>query len=68
MGALSSNERKALDDIFLSIDTKNNRDYIIKHIVFFIHLFTKHTKSWTKSTKITKFINFFYKKKKTLSK
>ena len=68
MGALTSNERKGLEDVFLSINTKKNQFNIFKHSFIFLNISLKHAKIGVKNTKIYKLSTIFYKKKKTLSK
>lgn len=68
MGALTSEERKALDDIFLSINTTNTHRNIIKHGISFFNKSYKHAKTGAKKSKIYKFMLIFYKKKNNLSK
>ncbi len=68
MGTLSSKERQALDDIFLSISTKNSHYNIIQHTIFPIMKLFKVAKIGAKKSKFNQFILIFFKKKKSLSK
>jgi len=68
MGVLTSKERKGLEDVFLSINTKKNQFNIFKHGFDFLNISLKHAKVGVKNTKIYKLSTIFYKKKKTLSK
>jgi len=77
MGTLTKNERDGLDDVFLSIHTREEKYKKIKEISIlimshyssqnFIKLF-KQAKYGLKETKISKFLKQNYKKKKNLSK
>ncbi len=68
MGALSSKERQALDDIFLSISTSNKHNNIIQHAIILFTKLLKVAKAGVKKSKFYKFILIFTKKKKSLSK
>ena len=68
MGALTSKERQALDDIFLSINTTNTHGNILKHIVSSLVKTSKVAKIGAKKSKFYKFMFIFYKKKNNLSK
>ena len=68
MGALTSKERKALDDIFLSINTTNTHYNIIKHSINFFNKSVKQAKTGAKKNKFYKFMLIFYKKKNNLRK
>ena len=68
MGALTSKERKALDDIFLSINRTNSHYHIIKHNIIIFNKWLNHAKVGAKKSKFHKFILVFAKKKNSLSK
>ncbi len=68
MGALTSNERKALDEIFLSINTTNTHHNVIKHSIVIFNKLVKQAKTGLKKTKFYKFMLVFDKKKNNLSK
>ena len=68
MGALTSKERKALDDIFLSINRTNSHYNIIKHSGSIFNKWLKHAKTGAKKSKFYKFMLIFNEKKKSLSK
>lgn len=65
MGVLSSNERKGLEDVFMSIDV-NKKKY--KPLKFFISDLHKVAKHGLKETNLTTFSYYLFKKKKNLSK
>ena len=68
MGALTSKERKALDDIFLSINRSNSLYHIIKHNIIIFNKWLKHAKVGAKKSKFYRFLLVFTKKKNSLSK
>ena len=68
MGMLTSKERDALEDVFLSIHSKKSLFNILKQVATFLHNSSKQAKMGAKIDKIHKFIHIFYKKKKNLSK
>jgi len=68
MGALTSKERKALDDIFLSINTTNSHHNIIKHTITLFNKLSKQAKTGLKKTRFYKFLLIYTKKKNSLSK
>ena len=68
MGALTSKEREALDDIFLSINRTNTHHNIIKHSIVIFHRWLKVAKIGLKNTNFYKFLLIFTKKKNNLSK
>ncbi|MDX9757427.1 MAG: hypothetical protein RBT52_08025 [Sulfurimonas sp.] len=77
MSALTKQERDALEEVFLSIHTKNNRYEKIKEIPSFIitadisvalSKLLKRAKFGLRKRKISQFFSFFDKKKKFLSK
>jgi len=68
MGALTSKERQALEDIFLSINTTNSHKNNIKHTIVFLNKSFKQAKIGAKKTKFYKFMFIFFKKKNNLSK
>ena len=68
MGALTSKERKALDDIFLSINTTNTHHNIIKHTIVLFNKLFKQAKVGLKKTEFYKFLLIYTKKKNSLSK
>ena len=68
MGALTSKERKALDDIFLSINGTNTHYHIIQHTIIIFNKWLNRAKVGVKNSKFYKFILVFTKKKNNLSK
>jgi hypothetical protein len=77
MGALTKKERDGLDDVFLSIHTREEKYQKIKEISTLIithyssqnfSKLLKQAKYGLKETKISKFLKQYYKKKKNLSK
>ncbi len=68
MGRLSSKERQALDDIFLSIHRRNRDDNIIQHTIVPFMKLLKVAKIGAKKSNFYQFILIFSKKKKSLSK
>ena len=68
MGTLTTNERDALEDVFLSIQSKKNTFNIFKHSGYFISNSFKVAKTGVKNAKFDKFVRCFNKKKKNLSK
>ena len=68
MGVLTTNERDALEDVFLSIHSKKKTSSIIKQSGKNVLNSFKVAKTGVKNTKFYKFIRIFYKKKKNLSK
>ena len=68
MGMLTSNERDALEDVFMSIHSKKSLVNIIKQYIHLLKNFTKVAKLGTKIDKFNKFLHIFLKKKKNLSK
>lgn len=68
MGMLTREERDALEDVFMSIHSKNSINNIIKHYSDILKKSSKHAKLGTKMEKIYKFVHIFIKKKKNLSK
>ncbi len=68
MDTLTTNERDALEDVFLSIESKKNSFNIFKHSSYNLTDSLKVAKVGDKNTKLSKFLQFFYKKKKKLSK
>ena len=67
MGTLTSKERQALDDIFLSINSTNTHRNIIKHSMTLFNKSYKQAKIGAKKNKFYKFMLIFYKKKNNLS-
>jgi hypothetical protein len=65
MSVLSSKEREALDDVFLSIHVNKSKYSILKKVI--INLL-KSAKHGLKETKAFIFLNNLIKKKKNLSK
>ncbi|MCF6330801.1 MAG: hypothetical protein L3I99_04565 [Sulfurimonas sp.] len=68
MDTLTTNERDALEDVFLSIESNENSFNIFKQNGYHITDSLKVAKTGDKNTKISKFMQFFNKKKKNLSK
>ncbi len=68
MGTLTTNERDALEDVFLSIQPEKNSCNIFKNNNNYITNSFKVAKTGIKKAKFYKFICFFNKKKKNLSK
>jgi hypothetical protein len=77
MGALTKQERDALEEVFLSIHTKSSRYEKIKELSSFVitadisialSKLLKRAKFGLKKRKTSQFFSFFDKKKKFLSK
>ena len=68
MGMLTSNERDALEDVFMSIHSKKSVFNIFKHYNDLLQKSIKCAKLGTKIDKFYKFLHIFMKKKKSLSK
>ena len=68
MGVLTTNERDALEDVFLSIQSKKSSFNIFKKSGYHGSNSFKVAKIGVKNTKFYKFIRIFAKKKKNLSK
>ena len=77
MSALTQQERDGLEEIFLSIDTRNKKRTKLKEISSLIISknislntieFLKVAKLGLKESKLSQFITLFVKKKKNLSK
>jgi len=68
MGALTKQERDGLEDIFLSLGGTNDKILISKNISLSTIKLIKVAKIGLKEVKKSRFIEFFLKKKKNLSK
>ena len=68
MGMLTSKERDALEDVFISIHSKKNIIKIIKRYIYLTNNSLKGAKTGTKMDKFYNFLHLFMKKKKNLSK
>jgi hypothetical protein len=68
MGMLTREERDALEDVFMSIHSRNSLNNIIKHNINLLKNSGKRAIIGTKFIEFYKFINIFSKKKKNLSK
>jgi len=77
MGALTKNERDGLEDVFLSINSADEKYDKIKDLSYLImsHKTTrnfskllKQAKIGLKETKLSQFLARYYEKKKNLSK
>lgn len=68
MGTLTSNERDALEDVFLSIHSKKSVINIIKHNTNLLNNSVKQANLGAKMDKFYKFLHIFLKKKKNLRK
>jgi len=68
MGTLTTNERDALEDVFLSIQSKKELFNIFKQSNYNMLNSFEVAKTGAKNTKFNKFVRFFNKKKKNLSK
>jgi len=68
MGMLTREERDALEDVFMSIQSRRNIYNIIKHYNNSLKKSLKHAKIGYKITKFYKFVRILNKKKKNLRK
>jgi len=68
MGALTKQERDGLEDIFLSLGGSNDKILISKNISISTIKLIKVAKIGLNEVKKSRFIEFFLKKKKNLSK